>query len=608
MKIRKRFSAVLVFLLLITLVPCVSAADAASEKGIGSYAISDYANNQVLAVYSDGTTQVFSYDSEAELEHGLNTLAGQDDVVWIQPNFTYGNTAETVDDPMYDEQWALSNDGSFQMEEEENQYPVFDQPFGPPAAPGQWGGPRGERMGFGGMAPKSYRTAASSVSAVSGIDINAEEAWQLFDDGSRDVIVALIDTGVDITHEDLSDSIWVNTGEIAGNGIDDDGNGYVDDVYGWDFYDDSNEVYVGSEDDHGTHGAGTIVASSDNGVGIAGLAGDTDHVQLMVLKALGGSDGSGSTEDMIDAIQYAQDNGASIVNLSLGTSTFDYALYLAMKNSDLLFVVAAGNDGADDDETGTYPAAYPLDNIISVANLNCDGTLHSSSNYGIQSVDLAAPGSYILSTTTGSTYSYMTGTSMAAPMVTAAAAMVYSYYDGISLSEVRQILLDTVSSLDSLSGLVATGGMLNVGAALSFDLSNLVESGSESTTDSGTAPVIQLETSQDNDVNLLTLTVTDEDGDLCLVSYAKGEQTAADFDHGAAGTQITLQDDGTAVFRVISGGTYTFYALDLYGNETVQVITLEGQSDSGDSTSTAPGAEFRGGHMPPPGGRFHPQR
>lgn len=608
MRIRRRFSAVLVLLLLISLVPRAPAADAANEKGIGSYAISDYVNNQTLAVYSDGTARVDSYDSRAALEHGLNTLFRQDDVVWIQPNFTYGNLTSAVDDPMYGEQWALSNDGSFAMEEEENQYPVFDRPFGPPAAPGEWEGSQGQRTSFGGMAAKSYQAAASSVTAVSGIDVNAEEAWQQYGEGGADVVVALIDTGVDITHEELSDSIWVNSGEIAGNGVDDDGNGYIDDVYGWNFYDDSNEVYVGSEDDHGTHGAGTIVASSDNGVGIAGLAGDTDHVQLMVLKALGGSDGSGSTEDIIEAILYAQANGASIVNLSLGTSTFDYALYRAMKNSNMLFVAAAGNDGADDDTAGTYPASYPLDNIISVANLSCGGTLHSSSNYGAESVDLAAPGSYILSTTTGGTYSYMTGTSMAAPMVTAAAAMVYSYYDGISLSDVKQILLASASPLDSLDGLVKTGGMLDAGAALRYDLSDIEESAEESAEGGGVAPVIQLESSQENGVNLLTLTVTDEDGDLCLVGYAKGEQAAGDFAFGAAGTQITLQDDGTAVFRVISGGAYTFYALDLCGNETVQAITLEGRTDSGGGTSTDPNGGFRGGPMPPPDGRFRSQR
>jgi subtilisin family serine protease len=137
------------------------------------------------------------------------------------------------------------------------------------------------------------------------VDINVETAWSVYDGGSRDVVVALIDTGVDTSHEDLQNALWVNEGEIAGNGKDDDGNGYIDDVNGWNFYNNSNKLYVSSTDDsHGTHGAGTIAATADNGIGIAGIV-QSDHVKLMVLKALGGSDGSGTTESIIQAIQYA---------------------------------------------------------------------------------------------------------------------------------------------------------------------------------------------------------------------------------------------------------------------------------------------------------------
>ena len=583
MNAKKLFSAMLAVVLTMTAASCAYAADDGQTTGSAVYELSDYVNKEVLAVYEDSKTEVFSYDTQAELEAGIGALSQQSDIVWIQPNFTYENSGSDIDDPMYDEQWALSNDGTFEMQEEENKYPVYDNPFGSPSAPGEWTDPGGAKMNPG-MSGKSAMSAYSAVTAVSGIDINAEDAWDIYDGGSN-VIIALIDTGVDYTHEDLVDSIWTNDDEIVGNNIDDDGNGYIDDTYGWNFYSDSSMVYTGEEDDHGTHCAGTISAASDNDAGISGIVGDTGDVEIMILKALGGSDGSGTTEDVIEAINYAEENGASIVNLSLGTTNFDYALYLTMKNSDMLFVVAAGNDGADSDKTATYPAAYDLENIISVANLQCDGMLHYSSNYGASAVDIAAPGSYILSTTTEDTYSYMTGTSMAAPMVTAVAAMVYSYYDDLSLSDVKQIVLGSANQLDALDGLVLTGGMLDAGAALSYDLSTLDEADTGTVKGSGSAPVITYKTSTQSSMNYLSVTVTDEDGDFCLLCYEKGEQTEDYFNYGSAGTRVTVDGENTATFRIVNGGTYTFYALDTSGNETAEVLTVTAQNSSGSAPS-----------------------
>lgn len=595
MRLKRWLAAALV----LTLAPGAVAAGSvrASDDTSPSYSLSEYENNEVLAVYEDGSTAVFSYGSQAELQAGLGALAAQSDILWLQPNFTYGNTGLEDGEPLYAQQWALFNDGTFVMQEAENEFPVFEGPFRTPAAPGQWAPPGGHEADAGRTFSRQAERTASSVTAVSGIDINAGEAWDIYDGGSREVVVALIDTGVDITHEDLADSIWINEDEIAGNGIDDDRNGYIDDVNGWNFRDDCSEVCTGSEDDHGTHGAGTIAASSGNGTGVAGIAGDTENVEIMVLKALGGPDGNGTTQDVIEAIRYAESNGASIVNLSLGSSTFDYALYLVMKSSDLLFVVAAGNDGGDSDETGSYPAAYDLDNIISVANLQCDGTLSETSNYGETSVDLAAPGTYILSTTTGDTYSYMSGTSMAAPMVTAVAAMVYSYYDDVTLPEVRQIILGSARELNALDGLVATGGMLDAGAALSYDLTALEDTAFNADADTGTgsAPVITFEAAAEGGGNYLTLTVTDADGDLCLLCYAQGELTAEDFLFGAAGTQVSLSGSETVTFRIVRGGTYTFYALDQAGNETVEVVDVT----AADASGTGPGDGAP--HMPPAG-------
>ena len=265
-----------------------------------------------------------------------------------------------------------------------------------------------------------------------------------------------------------------------------------------------------------------------------------------------------------------------ICNLSLGSSADDKALYRAIAESPMLFVVAAGNDSADTDTTPCYPASYDLANIISVANLNYDGTLHYSSNYGAKSVDLAAPGTYILSTTPDDGYSYMTGTSMAAPMVTAAAAMIYSHYEDITLADVKEIILSTSTSLDTLNGNTLTGGMLNLGAAMAYDVNSL--SGAEWASvvvDTGTAPTITFEQAVQQGQNILVVSVADADGDLATVAYAAGTLDATYFQNGNVGKEFSLDRNGRAVFTVSSSGTYSFYARDNYGNETVASITVE---------------------------------
>ena len=314
-------------------------------------------------------------------------------------------------------------------------------------------------------------SADGTVRSLEGIDMNIVPAWKKYDakSGKRQVIVALIDTGVDITHPELSGSIWTNTGEIPGDGIDNDGNGYIDDVYGWNFYDNNAQVFTGADDNHGTHSAGTIAAAR-NGVGTVGIC-DSAYVKIMVIKTLGTSSGVGTVSNVVKAIRYAQANGASICNLSFGTMKYSEELYQAIKDSGMLFIVAAGNgdasgNGYSIDEQPMYPASFELDNIISVANLRFDGQLDRASNYGVRSVDLAAPGNYILSTITGNDYAYMSGTSMAAPMVTGTAAMLYSCDASLSLMDVRNRILQSARPLESLSGKVATGGMLDAGAAM----------------------------------------------------------------------------------------------------------------------------------------------
>lgn len=529
-----------------------------------------YDSGEILVLYQDGSCETVACQDDAALAETPAQLSARPDVALVQPNYTYESTALSTSDPLVGEQWALDNDGSFQLEEQENRYPVFDDPFDVPSAPWQWIAP------WWMWSADSSTAGSIQVQAVPGIDIGLADAWRLYDGGSRDVVVALVDTGIDYTHEDLAGRIWTNTDEIPGNGIDDDGNGYVDDVYGWNFYSRTNDVYVGTEDAHGTHGAGTIAANAGNGVGIAGIV-QSDHVKVMAVKALGGSDGSGTTASIIQAIQYAEANGAQICNLSLGSSQNDPALYRTIASSKMLFVVAAGNDGTDLETAPSYPASYDLDNLIAVANIRYDGELDPTSSYGAASVDLAAPGSYILSTTPGDTYSYMTGTSMAAPMVSAAAAMVYSAFPNATLADVKDILLASVHKLDSLTGRTATGGMLDLGAAMAGAATastGRAWAEPDLTAYTDNPPVISLSLSQWLGRRYLTVQVLDADGDLLKAAYASGTRTAADFQGGDAGNPISLDSWGTATFRVRTGGTYTFYAVDQAGNETVRTVEL----------------------------------
>ena len=517
----------------------------------------DYSGGDVLVQYRDGTFEVKTFDGQTELETALKEWADSGEVSLIQPNYTYESTALSTGDTLSSLQWALSNDGSFSLEDAAS-YPVYGSPW--------------TISGIQDIAGASTpMPLASELPSMAGVDIGAQEAWSIYGNGSRDVVVALIDTGVDTSHPDLQGSLWVNADEIPGNGIDDDGNGYIDDTNGWNFYANNNQLYAGTEDSHGTHAAGTIAAQSGNGIGISGIA-RAGRVKVMVLKALGGNSGLGSSLSVIQAIRYAEANGATICNLSLGTLSNDPALYETIAKSSMLFVAASGNNGMDTDVTPCYPASYNLDNVISVGNLTSNGMLHTTSNYGVVSVDLAAPGTYILSTVPGS-YGFMSGTSMAAPMVTAAAAMVYTYYDTSSPADVKRTILSTTAPLPALQGKTATGGMLDLAAALSVPREQMT--GAAFQLPSGpNAP--QIVTSQLNmgETVMIAIRVTDADGDLCTTVYNKGALTAEQFQGGANGIPFVVDGGGSNIFFAKESDTYSFYARDLAGHETVVTITL----------------------------------
>lgn len=554
----------------------ITAVTAEQNTEIVTSSLSEYVNNEVFVMYIDGSFEVVKFESADELANGIDEISKNESVVLYQPNYSYYTSAFSTSDELIEKQWALYNDGTFHMEEQGNDFPVFDTPFGDKKMPGQWRAPNNFGTPGGNYGRRSYVGKSTSVTATKGIDINLEDAWDIYNDSGKEVVVAIVDTGIDYTHEDLSGNIWKNNDEIANNGIDDDANGYIDDVYGWNFYNNSNKVYTGSEDDHGTHGAGTIIAIADNETGIAGIV-QSDNVKVMSVKALGGQRGSGTTASVIQAIQYAEANGASICNLSLGSSENDKALYETIANSNMLFVVAAGNESQNTDKRASYPASYDLENLISVGNLNYDGTLHYTSNYGANTVDIVAPGSYILSTTSNNSYSYMTGTSMSAPFVSGAAALIYSHFEDITLADVKEIILETATKLESLEGVVETGGMLDLGNALAYDLEDLSGDTWEEKTPyvyTGNAPQIATQLVNERNKSYLSVQFYDEDNDIVVAAYADGALNAGDFDVGKNGNVINLNQRGVVTYEA-TAGTYTFYALDSKGNETVKVVEIK---------------------------------
>uniref|UniRef100_A0A7S4QRP1 subtilisin n=1 Tax=Alexandrium monilatum TaxID=311494 RepID=A0A7S4QRP1_9DINO len=296
-------------------------------------------------------------------------------------------------------------------------------------------------------------------------DIDAPEAWKKFTgEFSAGITVAVIDTGIDYTHEDLRDNIWVNPDEIPGNGIDDDGNGIVDDVHGADFANDDGDPM--DDQKHGTHCAGTIAGVGNNGRGVSGVA--WHGVRLMALKFLSAS-GGGKTADAVKAIDYAAAHGARVASNSWGGGGSNAALRVAIERAEavgMLFVAAAGNSRSDNDEDPHYPSNYPTDNIIAVASSTSKGKLSSFSCYGATTVDLAAPGSSIYSTTPKNHYQFLSGTSMATPHVTGLAALVWMYRPALSMMQVKDIILSSVETSKALEGKVLTGGRINARKAL----------------------------------------------------------------------------------------------------------------------------------------------
>lgn len=306
----------------------------------------------------------------------------------------------------------------------------------------------------------------------------AAAAWGIGKTNCGSVWVGIIDEGYMYTHEDLAANAGKNPGEIAGNGIDDDGNGYVDDVYGWDFDGNNNTVFDGTDDDHGTHVAGTIGGVGGNGKGVAGVCWT---VKLMNAKFLGRN--GGTSANAVKAVDYFTDlktrHGINLVTTSnsWGGGGFSQGLYDAIERANaanILFIAAAGNGGSDgvgddNDVTPHYPSSYANANIIAVASITSSGAKSGFSNYGATSVDIGAPGSGIWSTVPVSSkgkivssYKSYSGTSMATPHVTGGAALYAASNAGASAKQIRDAIMASTVPTSSLTGKTVTGGRLNV--------------------------------------------------------------------------------------------------------------------------------------------------
>lgn len=296
--------------------------------------------------------------------------------------------------------------------------------------------------------------------------IGAKKLWD-FDIDCSDVAVGVMDSGIQTNHEDLIDNIWVNTRENVGDGIDNDGNGYIDDIYGWNCGDSNGDVsYV---DEHGVHVAGIVSAATNNSKGVASIARNAKIASIKIFN----SSKNTKLSYIIDGINYAKKNDINIINCSFGGTGWGDKTVESFKSvfeavPNIFFVIAAGNIATstpqpDNDQTAVYPSQLTkdLDNVISVANTTSSDELSSTSHYGATSVDIAAPGTVIYSTIPTSSYGTMSGTSMATPMVASAVAVMRAVNPNISAKEIKETLCSSSDKLSALTGKVISGGRLN---------------------------------------------------------------------------------------------------------------------------------------------------
>ncbi len=394
-------------------------------------------NLKALGVYfqeplskRSGTFLVKFNQKSVSLEEMMKTIGRDPNVDVVEPNYIYSiekplegkflyrnqfvSASQAPSDPLFGQLWGLDNTGANE--------------------------PNASRQGR------------------AGADISAYEAWDITK-GSRQIKIAVIDTGVDYNHSDLKENIWVNIVEQLGTpGVDDDGNGYIDDIHGYDFANDDGDPLDGHG--HGTHCAGTIGAIHDNTIGVAGVMG---NVEIVAIKFLS-DQGSGDSANAIKAIDYATSLNVDLMSNSWGGGAYSQLLEEAIQRASdagIIFTAAAGNSGDDNDAVAHYPANYTVPNVVSVAAHTAQDELANFSCYGKESVDIAAPGQGILSTMTKGSYGVLSGTSMATPHVSGALGLLLSVEGRMPHDEMMERLRETSVPVVSYRGKVNRGGRLN---------------------------------------------------------------------------------------------------------------------------------------------------
>ncbi|MFT3879076.1 MAG: Ig-like domain-containing protein [Gemmatales bacterium] len=448
-------------------------------------------SGEVADLLVPGLREITFDGSHFTVTQMMNYLATQSNVNYIEANYLYHASATIPNDTNFANLWGMNNTG---------------QVIG-----GQTG--------------------------IADADIDAPEAWDL-SKGSGNFVIAVIDTGVDYNHPDLAANIWTNPGEIPGDGIDNDGNGFIDDTRGWDFANNDNNPM--DDNNHGTHCAGTIGGIGNNNAGVAGV---NWNVKIMPMKFLG-ANGSGSGANALKCLNYAVAAGAKVSSNSWGGGGFSQSFLDALKAAETkghLFIAAAGNSGQNNDAIPAYPSGYDSPNVMAVAATDNRDALASFSQYGATTVDLGAPGVNIYSTKPGNAYQYLSGTSMATPAVAGAAALVWDFYPTFTYTDIMRRIYATVDKIGALTGKVATGGRLNVFRALR-----------------NTAPTGLPETYNMNQG--LTLTTTVAQGVLANDSDAEADPFTAQLVTGPGNGTLTLNPNGSFVYKpnVLFFGTDTF--------------------------------------------------
>jgi subtilisin family serine protease len=386
-------------------------------KSLGAGSLTD-----IHPVMTDRTMQVIRLTNDSDLQAAMKALKADPSVEYVEPNVLYHAFDDGIpNDPDFGKLWGMKNTG---------------------------------------------QTDEAGQLGKAGIDINIVPVWKEGIHGSRNVVVAVVDTGIDWTHPDLAANLYTNPGEAGdkgNNGIDDDKNGFIDDIHGWNFVDNSNN----SRDDngHGSHCSGTIGGVGNNQIGVAGV---NWEVSLMPVKFLD-SNGGGNLENAVNAVNYAKLMKVNMMSNSWGGGPFTQGLFDAIKSAKdagILFLAASGNDGSDNDGTPTYPASYQLDNIVGVAATDNLDKMADFSNWGKTTVHLAAPGVNVYSTSKDGGYETLSGTSMATPHVAGVAALLLSANPSWTYSQIKDRLIMSVDYIPSLKGKMVSQGRLNAYNAL----------------------------------------------------------------------------------------------------------------------------------------------